>query len=167
MLPGRSWVVTSPMISDNFNLDLSKTMKLIITMKTIKTLAPLLAIFILSCGPQMSRTDIINETFPETQSEIKLLVDNILKDGAEKNLEALDDYHLNSPKFTRVDNNGILSYDEGKKLEENFYGNSDILSYKIHNQTVDVFGDVAISSFYLDMTAIVNSDTLDLKSELS
>jgi hypothetical protein len=136
-------------------------------MKTIKILAPLLEIITLSCGPQSPRTDIINETFPETQSEIKSLVDNILKDGAAKNLEALDAFHFNSPKFTRVDSNGILSYEEGKKLEENFYGNSDILSYNIHNQKVDVFGDVAISSFYLDMTAIVDSDTLDLKSELS
>ena len=66
-----------------------------------------------------------------------------------------------------MEDNGLLSYEEGKKLEENFYGNSDILSYNIHKQKVDVFGDVAISSFYLDMTAIVNSDTLDLKSELS
>ena len=136
-------------------------------MKTIKFFALLAAIFAPSCGPRLPRTDIINETFPESQSEIKSLVDNILKDGAAKNLEALDAYHLNSPKFTRVDNNGILSYEEGKKLEENFYGNSDILNYSVHNHKVDVFDDIAISSFYLDMTAIVNSDTLDLKSKLS
>ena len=136
-------------------------------MKTMKLFVPILAFFALSCGHQLPKTDIIHETFPETQSEIKSLVDNILKDGAAKNLEALDAYHLNSPKFTRVDNNGILSYEEGKKSEENFYGNSDILNYSIHDQKVDVYGDVAISSFFMDMTAITGSDTLDLKSELS
>ena len=136
-------------------------------MKTIRILTPLLGIFILSCGPQSPKTDIINETFPETQSEIKALVVNIFKDGAAKNLEALDAYHLNSPKFTRVEDSGLLSYEEGKILEENFYGNSDITHYNIHDQKVDVYGDIAISSFHLDVTAIIDSDTLDRKAKLS
>jgi len=65
-------------------------------MKTIKIITLLLGIFMLGCDPQSHKTDIINETFPETQSEIKNLVDNIFKDGAAKNLEELDAYHLNS-----------------------------------------------------------------------
>jgi hypothetical protein len=78
------------------------------------------------------------------QSEIKTLVSEIFSDGAEKNLEALDAYHLNSPKFTRVEDSGLLSYEEGKILEENFYGNADILNYDVHNHKVDVFGDIGI-----------------------
>jgi len=136
-------------------------------MKTIKFLTLLTGVFLLSCGSQSTKTDIINETFPETQSEIKTLVSNIFKDGAAKNLEALDAYHLNSPKFTRVEDNGLLSYEEGKVLEENFYGNSDILSYNIQNHKVDVYGDIAISSFHIDMTAIVDSDTLNRKAKVS
>lgn len=136
-------------------------------MTTIKSLAPLLMVIALSCGPHKQKRDIIHKTYPETQIEIRLLVKRILKDGADKNLEALDAYHLNSPKFTRVQGSRILSYEEGKRMEENFYGKADILHYKILEDKVDVFGDVAISSFSLDMTAIVDSDTLDLKSMLS
>jgi len=136
-------------------------------MKTIKIITLLLGIFMLGCDPQSHKTDIINETFPETQSEIKNLVDNIFKDGAAKNLEELDAYHLNSPKFTRLDDSGLLSYEEGKVLEENFYGNYDIPYYNLHNHKVDVYGDIAISSFHIDMTVINGSDTLDRKSKIS
>jgi hypothetical protein len=136
-------------------------------MKSTKIITLFLGFFILSCSPQSPKTDIINETFPETQSEIKDLVADIFKDGAAKNLEALDAYHLNSPKFTRVEDNGLLSYEEGKVLEENFYGTSDILNYNIHNHKVDVYGDIAISSFHIDMNAIADSDTLDLKAKVS
>jgi len=136
-------------------------------MITIKPFAPLLVVIALSCGPQMQKRDIIHNTFPETQSEIMLLVNRILKDGAAKNLEALDAYHLNSPKFTRVQSSGIVSYEEGKRMEENFYGKADILNYKILDHKVDVYGDMAISSFSMDMTVIVDSDTLNLKSMLS
>ena len=136
-------------------------------MKAIKLLSLLFGLFMLSCDPQSNKTDIINETFPATQSEIKSLVSDIFKDGAAKNLEALDAYHLNSPKFTRVEDSGLLSYEDGKVLEENFYGNSDILNYNINGHKVDVYGDIAISSFHIDMNAIADSDTLDLKAKVS
>ena len=136
-------------------------------MKTIKFPTLLLGIFALSCSPQSPKTDIVNETFPETQSEIKAVVDNIFQDGAAKKLEELDAYHLNSPKFTRVEDSGLLSYEEGKVLEENFYGNYDIHNYDIHNHKVDVYGDIAISSFHIDMTASSDLDTLDLKAKVS
>ena len=136
-------------------------------MKITKISTILLGIILISCNPQTPKTDIINESFPETRAEIKALVSDIFKDGADKNLEALDAYHLNSPKFTRVEDSGLLSYEEGKVLEENFYGNADILNYKVHNQKVDVYGDIAISSFHIDMNAILESDTIDLKAKVS
>jgi hypothetical protein len=136
-------------------------------MKITKISTILLGIILISCNPQTPKTDIITESFAETQSEIKTLVSEIFSDGAEKNLEALDAYHLNSPKFTRVEDSGLLSYEEGKILEENFYVNADILNYDVHNHKVDVFGDIAISSFYIDMNAIMESDTLDLKAKVS
>lgn len=136
-------------------------------MKIIRISTILLGIILISCHPQPPQTDIIAESFPETQAEIKALVSDIFEDGAAKNLEALDAYHLNSPKFTRVEDSGLLSYEEGKALEENFYGNSDILDYTIHEQKVDVFGDIAISSFHFDVTGVMDSDTLDLKAKIS
>lgn len=136
-------------------------------MKIIKISTILLGIVLISCNPQTPKTDIIAESFPETQSEIKALVSDIFRDGAEKNLAALDAYHLNSPKFTRVEDSGLLSYEEGKVLEENFYGNADILNYNVYNQKVDVYGDIAISSFHIDMNAIMESDTIDLKAKVS
>lgn len=136
-------------------------------MKIMKISTILLGIVLVSCNPQTPKTDIIGESFPETQAEIKALVSDIFKDGAAKKLEALDAYHLNSPKFTRVEDSGMLSYEEGKALEENFYGNSDILSYNVHNHKVDVYGDIAISSFHIDMNAIVESDTLSRKAKVS
>ena len=136
-------------------------------MKIIKISTILLGIVLISCNPQTPKTDIIAESFPETQSEIKALVSDIFEDGAAKNLEALDAYHLRSPKFTRVEDSGLLSYEEGKVLEENFYGNNDILNYNVHNHKVDVYGDIAISSFHIDMNAIMESDTVDLKAKLS
>jgi hypothetical protein len=136
-------------------------------MKIIKIRTILLGIVLISCNPQTPKTDIIAESFPETQSEIKALVSEIFEDGAAKNLEALDAYHLRSPKFTRVEDSGLLSYEEGKALEENFYGNNDILNYSVHNHKVDVYGDIAISSFHVDMNVIMEADTVDLKAKLS
>lgn len=136
-------------------------------MKFNKIRTLLLGIVLISCNPPAPNTDIINEPFPEIQTEIKALVIDIFKDGAGKNLEALDAYHLNSPKFTRVEDSGLLSYEEGKVLEENFYGNADILNYNVHNHKVDVYGDIAISSFHIDMKAIVESDTIDRKAKAS
>jgi hypothetical protein len=136
-------------------------------MKITKISTLLLGIFLIGCNYQNPKTDFIAESFPETQSEIKALVSDIFKDGAAKNLEALDAYHMNSPKFTRVEDSGLLSYEEGKLLEENFYGNADILDYNVHNHKVDVYGDIAISSFHIDMKAIVESDTLGRKAKVS
>ena len=124
-------------------------------------------VILTQCSSTKMETNIINETFPESQSEIKALIDNIFKDGAAKNLEKLDAYHLNSPKFTRVEDSGLLSYEEGKVLEENFYGNYDIPNYNILDHKIDVYGDIAISSFHIDMIAINNTDTLDVKAKVS
>jgi len=136
-------------------------------MKIAKISTVLLGFVLIACNPQAPKTDIINESFPETQSEIKALVSDIFEDGAAKNLEALDAYHLNSPKFTRVEDSGLLTYEEGKLLEENFYGNADILDHYVHNHKVDVYGDIAISSFHIDMKAIVETDTLARKAKVS
>lgn len=109
----------------------------------------------------------LNKPYPEIESEIKSLVDQIFRDGADKKLEVLDAYLLNSRKFSRIEDNAILTYQQGKEMEKAFYGDNEVLSYTLPQHKVDVFGDVAISSFHLDMTAIVGQDTVDLKVKAS
>ena len=133
----------------------------------MKYLLLLISMFIFSCSPPTSNEDIITETYPNVQEEIKELVQNIFDDGAAKKLEELDAYHLNSPKFTRVAKNGLLTYEEGKAREEAFYGNYDITHFEIIEHKVDVYGDIAISSFFFDMTANLDSDTIHRKSMAS
>ena len=110
---------------------------------------------------------IFSETYPEVQSQIKTLVNQIFKDGAAKKLKELDEYHLNNTKFSRLGNDAILSYQQGKELEEAFYGNNKVLSYSLVKHKVDVFDDVAISSSHLDLTAVVEQDTIGFKLKVS
>ena len=126
-----------------------------------------LCIISISCQPVAEKEDVIGQEYPEIESEIKSLVDQIFTDGADKKLEELDAYHLNTPKFSRIEDNGILNYQQGKELEEAFYGGNEILSWSLPQHKVDVFGDMAISSFHIDMQAVIGQDTVDMKAKAS
>jgi uncharacterized protein YxeA len=111
--------------------------------------------------------EIMEESNPNVQSKIKALVDQFFKDGSEEDLQAMDDFHLDSPKFSRVEGNGILNYEEDRELEKAFYAERKLISYTISNHKVDVFDDTAISSFHIDLKTVSGIDTSNVNAKAS
>jgi hypothetical protein len=59
-------------------------------------------LFLTSCTCETNRRpDIVNETFPEAQAEIRRVVESIETDAETANIKGLQAAHLNSDKFTK------------------------------------------------------------------
>lgn len=91
----------------------------------------------------IQKSDPIAEACPEEQDQIKKIINDILKVAKAKDMDSLDSYHLNSPKFTKYDDGEIpqrQDYQMAKKTEEDLFVNLDEFNYqppdiKVENST--------------------------------
>src|SRR3989304_5063267 len=70
------------------------------------------------------RNDIIEETFPEEQAEIKKLMDEAIDVSRKKDLNHLELFHLYGPKFSKFDSWEPLTRQDaeaGKKAEQDAF----------------------------------------------
>lgn len=131
-------------------------------MTTFKSLVLFSSILVASCYSPPPLADPIHEMYPAEQEEIKQLILDIFKTAQEKNMEKLDAYHLNSPKFTKYDDGEIpdrQDYAIAKRSEEELFTSISDFSYELPDLKVDVFDDTAISTFTLDYTVLVDDTT--------
>ncbi|NNF33865.1 MAG: SnoaL-like domain-containing protein [Saprospiraceae bacterium] len=113
----------------------------------------------------MEEQMMVYKTDQTVESMIKDIANNYFQDGTLNKIEEMDAIHLNSPKFSRVEGSGILSYQEDRNLERQFYSDRKLLSYNISNHKVDVFDDMAISSFHVDLNTVSGNDTLEINAK--
>lgn len=94
--------------------------------------------------------DPAEDSFPESQAELRRAVQSIVEDTAEANLEGLRAAHLDSYKFTKFGPRSFERQDvEGANESESaFFGS--ISSYRLDVQglKIDVFGEVGIATYY-------------------
>ena len=114
-------------------------------------------------GCEQKATDIIKEPYTEVQSKITAMVTDIFNAAKAKDFAKLDAFHLNSPKFTKFDNQVSpkrQNYAENKIGEEAVFNMLEDVNFKLHDVKVDVFDKVAISTFVISFTAKVQGTML-------
>jgi ketosteroid isomerase-like protein len=98
-----------------------------------------------------SAVDIVNDTFPEKQEEIRKAIAAIWNDAQTRNIEGLISAHIDSEKFSKL---GPRNWDrqdvESTNKEETAHWSSvpdpTILA---NDLKIDVFGDVGVVTYYV------------------
>ncbi len=108
-------------------------------------------IFIVSCTQsKLPQQDLIGDSFPEAQAELRDVVMSIAKDAMEGNIEGLQAIHLDSDKFTKF---GPRNFDRQdvkstNTSEATFFGSVQNMNYEAKELKVDVFGEIGIVTYY-------------------
>lgn len=96
-------------------------------------------------------TDLISNTFPESQAEIKTVLDGIFKSIQENDAEKLISYHVYGPKFTEFrDSHYRFGSADNEAYERGFVGAISSFDYSLDDLKINVFGDVAVVTFHAD-----------------
>ena len=118
-------------------------------MKQILTLWFLFALILSMDGCKQIDRDIINDAFPEAQTEITRILDEIYKSGQAKDLDLLSSYHIYGPKFTKFRNGEPrVDAEKSEQGEREIFAAISNLEYDLRDLKVNVFGDVAIATFH-------------------
>lgn len=113
-----------------------------------------------SCTSGVPRRDVIGDSFPEAQAELRKVVDVLAGDAMAANIEGLQGLHLNSPKFTKF---GPRSFDRQdlagtNESEAAFFGSVSDLTYRAEDLKIDVFGDMGIVTYYPHVTFVKDGE---------
>ncbi len=103
-----------------------------------------------SCMNHEPKVDIVRGKFPEAQVELKAVLEGIYNDAMTANVEGLTTSHLVSPKFTKFGprNFSRQTAEETNESEASFFTSIKDLKVELKDVKIDVFGDVAVTTFY-------------------
>ncbi len=93
---------------------------------------------------------IYNETFPESQTEIKEVINGIVRDAQTANLEGLTSLHLQSDKFTKFGPRRFERQDvnQTNESESAHFGSVENFKMEVKDLKIDVFGNMGIATYY-------------------
>lgn len=116
-------------------------------------IAPLLIVAVAGLlGCQAKKPDIATETYPEDQKQLETIVKDIFVAAKARDLERLDSFHFHGPKFSKFEDEGVYTrrnIEEARKAENELFSAINDPSYEVQEFKADVFGDVAVTTFYL------------------
>lgn len=107
-------------------------------------------------GCQAKKNNIVTEQYPEEQKKLESILQDIFRTAKNKDLARLDSFHLHSPKFTKFEESDIFTrrnIEEARKSEDDGFSAISDFNYEVQDFKADVFGDVAITTFYFQYTA--------------
>jgi ketosteroid isomerase-like protein len=112
-----------------------------------------LTAFLLLCSctcDEPPAPDLIGDTFPDAQAELRLAVKSIVNDAMTANIEGLQAAHLVSDKFTKFGPRSFERQDvaSANASEAAFFSSISDLEYETRDLQVDVFEDVGIATYY-------------------
>ena len=114
-----------------------------------------------SCNNNTSEErDIVSDPFIEEQQEVIEAVNTIVIDAETANLDGLRDIHLVSDKFTKFgprnfERQGVAQTNES---EVDFFGKVADYKEEVSDLKVDVFGQVAIATYYRSVSYIQDDE---------
>ena len=119
-------------------------------------------IFISCLETAKDEQDIIKDQYRKEQQEVMDAVNTIVADAESANLEGLSSIHLDSNKFTKFGPRNFERQDvtQTNKSEVAFFGDDSVTNYKeeVRDLKVDVFGDVAIATYYRSVSYLLNNE---------
>jgi ketosteroid isomerase-like protein len=123
----------------------------------INILVLLLTLFIMTCKNE-SKPEIIKESFPAAQAEIREVIKSIVSDAETANIDGLKSAHLVSDKFTKFGPRNFNRQDviSTNNSEEEFFGTISDYKQEIKDLKIDVFGDIGIATYYPHVSFVQN-----------
>ena len=114
----------------------------------------------LGCQPTDGSVDSarVVSSSPEAEKEVRAVVMKIWEDAAKGDVSELSAAHLNSPKFSKFGPRIAARQDVKSTIEtetEHFSSISDV-SLAVEDLKIDVFGDLAVTTFYNNYSFIKN-----------
>lgn len=146
-------------------------------MSKILSLLSFVVIFFLIAGCQQDgasnevtaqNPDLINDTFPEAQAEIKEVLDGTIQSLKDRDADKLISYHAYGPKFTHF-KDGLPR--EGSEANEK--GERDLVAAisgwdsDMNDLKINVFGDVSVVTFHADFRPIIGGETRQLNYQVT
>ena len=115
----------------------------------------------LCCNLQKFRRRL--ECYAEFQAELQAALEEIYDDAMVANLEGLRASHLNSPKFTKFGPRSFerQTVEQTNSSEASFFSSISELNVELKDVKIDVFGDVAITTFYPHYSLIKDSEVVE------
>lgn len=93
--------------------------------------------------------DIVHGTFHAERQEVERRLGEVLDAVATKDFERLASFHLDSPKFSKFNDNAPLErqdIDTSNRIEQDELGSVDNFNGEFDDLKIDVFGPVAITT---------------------
>jgi len=118
---------------------------------SLSIIVALLLLFVLSCSERKSdQVDIVNNLFPEEQSELREVIKSIVRDAETTNLEGLKTIHLISDKFTKFGPRSFerQNIESTNESELAFFGSISNYKEEVKDLKIDVFGEIGIATYY-------------------
>lgn len=125
----------------------------------VKTASTVLVLVIMGLGLlgcRDKKRGIVTDMYPEEQKKLEGIVKDIFISAKNKDLDRLDSYHLNTPKFTKVEESEIFTrrnFQEARKAENDGFSAISDFVYETQDFKADVFGHAAVTTFYFQYTA--------------
>ncbi len=131
------------------------------TMNLWKILFFSVSSILISCTSEKPiKQDIIKNSFPEAQAELREVIKSIVNDAETASIEGLKAIHLNSNKFTKFGPRNFERQDvQGtNNSEEAFFGSISNYKLEVKDLKIDVFGDIAIATYYPIVSFVQNGE---------
>jgi ketosteroid isomerase-like protein len=129
----------------------------------LSSLAALLVL--ISCtGPQPPAPDLAGDAFPESQAELRQVVQSIAEDVMAANIPGLQAAHLDSDKFSKF---GPRTFErqtltDANASEAEFFTSISDREYEVRDLKIDVFGDVAVATYYPRASFTRDGETVEV-----
>jgi hypothetical protein len=122
-------------------------------------LAALLMLVISACEEDYM-PNLVNDTFPVAQAELREVVMTIANDAETANIQGLKSAHLNSDKFTKFGPRSFNRQDvtSTNQSEEAFFGSISNYKLEIKDLKIDVFGEIGIATYYPHVTFVQDGE---------
>ena len=94
--------------------------------------------------------DVIYDSHPEAQAELRAVVESIAADIEQANIEGLQALHLDSEKFSKFGPRSFERQDVTgtNESEAAFFSSISEADYQVEDLKIDVFGDVGVVTYY-------------------
>lgn len=117
---------------------------------------------------ETSKIDLINDTFPEYQEEIKGTLDDLFKSIDEGDADKLISFHVYGPKFTEFKEGGLrVGSAENEAYERGLVGAISGFGYDLGDLKIDVYGEVAKVTFHATFSPVIEGVTYQNQAQIT
>lgn len=118
---------------------------------------------------EQKKVDIVKETFPKAQEEIKQVMGGITQSIKDGDIDKLISFHAYGPKFTEFKNGEPRNGgDANEAHERNIFGQvSEVVKLDAKDLQIAVYGDVANVTFHSDFHLKFGEDLVVVNDQIT